>query len=388
MRRQTLAGLALAIALGTLSWPALASATGARAPLSTPRLAAAADSGLVSGRPALTADAGRTQLGLGVDTQRGALERYWTAQRMRAAISADDLPSVRTAAAALRVAQTRKAAAARTATTRGLDTAAIRPDGPATRVNPVAPTVAEPSVAARSSLGARLESYNPGYPVGHPVARTYGKVFFTNQTNHLNYVCSATVVNSEGRDTVWTAGHCVHGGAGGTWHANWTFAPNYHNGVDPYYGLWTANQLWTRTAWASSSDLTEDMGVAIMNTRNGYHIVNYTGGQGIAWNYSKNYYAYDFGYPQAPPFDGTKLIGCVGTTFPEWVFLWWSADTIGLHCDMTGGASGGAWLRWFDGNWGYINGLNSYKYDNDPNTIYSPYFDNAAASLYNAVRNL
>ena len=55
---------------------------------------------------------------------------------------------------------------------------------------------------------------------------------------------------------------------------------------------------------------------------------------------------------------------------------------------MTGGSSGGAWLRWFDGNWGYINGLNSYKYNNDPNTMYSPYFGDAASSLSGGQRKM
>jgi hypothetical protein len=26
---------------------------------------------------------------------------------------------------------------------------------------------------------------------------------------------------------------------------------------------------------------------------------------------------------------------------PEWEWLWWSAETLGLPCDMTGGSSGG-----------------------------------------------
>ncbi len=487
MRRTRVAGLGLVIAVGALGWPALDSPAGAH-PAAAKQAAgqsaaaqqvAARGSGVTGGVPGLTADAVRTQVGVGADAQQRALTQYWTPQRMRLAISADQQPAVRTAAAKLRVTQARQAAAARTAARTGAGGAAragvqARPTGPVGQVDPVAPRLAEPGVgqpraaqsrtaqspaahsaaaqsgrtqsgaaaqsgrtqsgaaaqspaaaqsgrnqsgaAARSgaaqsgaaqsgvaqsgaaqsgatartaagpTLTAGLASFNPGYPAGHPVARTYGKVFFTNTTNHLNYVCSATVVNSEGRDAVWTAGHCVHGGAGGSWHANWVFAPNYYYGANAYYGLWYANQLWTRTGWASSSDLTEDMGVAIVGTRYGYHIVDYTGGQGIAWNYSKDYYAYDFGYPQEAPFDGGRLIGCAGTTFPEWTFLWWSADTIGLHCDMTRGSSGGAWLRWFNGSWGYINGLNSYKYDNDPSTMYSPYFDGAASSLYNTIR--
>ncbi len=39
------------------------------------------------------------------------------------------------------------------------------------------------------------------------------------------------------------------------------------------------------------------MGVAIMNTRNGHHIVSYLGGQGIAVNQGKHVYIRAFGYP-------------------------------------------------------------------------------------------
>jgi V8-like Glu-specific endopeptidase len=358
-----------AVALGTAPANASLSQTAAA---STRAKASGVTSNLA---PSLTPDARRHQTGKGAEAQRAALSTYWNADRMETAIDADDQPGL--AAAATKTAKASKQRFAKLKT------------GP----RPARPTqsqaikVAPKPPKGESLTGIRAASWTPGYAASAPVARTYGKVFFTNTTNHLNYVCSATVVNSEGRDTVWTAGHCVHGGSGGSWHANWAFVPAYSYGTAPY-GVWSAVQLWSRGAWTGSSDFTQDMGVAILGLRNGQHIVNVVGGQGIAWNYSKNYYAYDFGYPQGAPFDGGKLIACAGTTAPEWSFGPWSANTIKLNCDMTGGSSGGAWLRWFDGNWGYINGLNSYKYDNDPNTMYSPYFSDAAASLYNAVRNL
>lgn len=49
-------------------------------------------------------------------------------------------------------------------------------------------------------------------------AYTNGKVFFTQ--GGLGYACSGSVVSSEARTTVFTAGHCVHGGPGGAYHTN------------------------------------------------------------------------------------------------------------------------------------------------------------------------
>jgi hypothetical protein len=209
-------------------------------------------------------------------------------------------------------------------------------------------------------------------------------VFFHNATDGFDYVCSATVVNSIAKNTVWTAGHCVNGGAGGTWHQNWTFVPAYSNGSAPY-GQWTAYQLWSRTAWINNSDFNNDLGVALVNTLAGKHIVNKVGGQGITWNKSTRYFATDFGYPQAPPFDGETLKESQGNTFPNTVDTS-AKNTIGLLSNMTGGSSGGAWLyNYATTGYGYIDGENSFKYNNDSDHMYSPYYGNNAADLYNTV---
>ncbi len=362
MHRRTIAGLAALLAVAALGLPALTESAAAQAP------AARQGSGDIGAAASLSAGIRQADRGTGAAADSSAVSAYWTPQRMREAIPADQQPGLAGAAARFRASQSGPTRAAGEAAQTGR------------------PGLIDPARPAAAAAGARPASWAPGYAGWQPVDRTYGKVFFTNATNHLNYVCSATVVNSQGRDTVWTAGHCVHGGSGGTWHQNWVFVPAYDNGAP--YGTWPATQLWTRTAWANSSDFTQDMGAAIVQVRYGWHIVDLVGGQGIAWNYNKYYQANDFGYPQAPPFTGSTLIECSGSTSPEWVFGPFSASTIGLPCDMTGGSSGGAWLRWFNGDWGYINGHNDYKYSSDPNTMYSPYYGDDAASLYGAVRGL
>jgi len=131
------------------------------------------------------------------------------------------------------------------------------------------------------------------------------------------------------------------------------------------------------------------MGVAIMNTRSGQHIVNAHGGNGFRANIGKNVFENAFGYPAESPFDGGNLMRCWGTSSPEWSFLFWSSDTIKIPCDMTRGSSGGPWLNGYDGNLGYINGVNS-RIDRivGPTIMLSPYFDDSAVSLYNTTRFL
>ena len=67
---------------------------------------------------------------------------------------------------------------------------------------------------AKTKPKAAASAYNPNLNYWTPTAYTNGKVFFNMGGG--SFVCSATIVNTEGHDTVWTAGHCVHGGSGGS----------------------------------------------------------------------------------------------------------------------------------------------------------------------------
>ena len=374
IRRAILAGLAVSVA----ALPAFV--------LSQPATAApAADSATsevsVKGAPGVTSAAwaaGRAAHGKGA-TASQAVTTYWTAARMKAATPVEDSAAFQAAVKRYERAQNSKSAQ---------DEAAKNENGTPLAVGAAGGLLGkEPKSASKSGLKAA--AVNPNLPYYAPTARTSGKVFFT--MNGLNYQCSGTIVNSEGLDTVWTAGHCVNAGSGGGWAYNWQFVPAY-NGASATprpYGTWTANQLWTTGAWNSSSDFTADMGVAIMGTNFGYHIVNYLGGQGFRVNAGKNVWENAFGYPAEAPFSGGTLYRCYGTSSPEWTVFWITSDTIKIPCDMTRGSSGGAWLHGWDGNWGYLNGVNS-RIDRivGPTIMLSPYFDDTALGLYNATRYL
>jgi len=276
-------------------------------------------------------------------------------------------------------------AAPATETGRAGRVAATAPDealaGPKTRIP-----------AAGKTAGAKPEYGSIGSPwpgnANLPPATTTGRVFFTTH-NGENWSCSGSTVNSAGKDSVITAGHCVYGSLGGEvpgegWHSNWIFVPDYKNGYAPY-GVWTAKELWTPTNYYNNQDEGDDMGGAVINTNlYGQHIVNVVGGQGIAWNYPNDQFVYDFGYPAGAPFNGATLQYCTGSEF-NWSGI---ANTMGLPCNFTGGSSGGPWLMSFNGEFGYVNGVNDFGYSSLPGYIFAAYFGNNAGSLYNAMANL
>ena len=64
-------------------------------------------------------------------------------------------------------------------------------------------------------------------------------------------------------------------------------------------------------------------------------------------------------------------------TFTPWV----------VSASSAAGSSGGGWLYGYNGNWGWLNGVNS-RIDRilNPTIMLSPYFDNDAWDLYNFTR--
>ena len=332
--------------------------------------AAKKDDAATSSTAQVTPEVAELAKARGVGVQE-ALEAYWTPERMRAARPDSELPAVKEAQANAQG---------------GTGTPTVELRGTPGRVAGAESTV--PNGADQSGVSAKTDqsgvtpqSYYPNLPVGHPTAMTVGKVFFTLAGG--NYVCSGATVNTEGKATVWTAGHCLSGSA--QWASNWCFVPNYVDGYRPF-GTWCAFQLWTLNGWFYNGDFDYDVGAALVYRQFGYCITNYLGGQGIAWNYPIGQYVYAFGYPAAYPFDGQRLVAEQGSTYDGTYFPYPDPGTIFMVNDMTGGSSGGPWLAWYDGNYGYINGHNDFKYTAYLAYMFSAYYGNQVANLYNSVR--
>ncbi|MDG4785433.1 hypothetical protein O7626_05715 [Micromonospora sp. WMMD1102] len=355
-RASRAASVALALAMAAV--PALV--------LGQPAGAAPAP-GLDPGATAEAWAAGRAAYGADV-TEHQAIVAYWTPERMRAARPVEESPAYRQA---VRQYVESGQTARRTAPDRGA------------RLT-IPPAAGELGTPGSGPVPAAL---NPNFAANHPTARTSGKVFFTMGGG--NFVCSGTVINSEGQDTVWTAGHCTHpGGPGGALATNWSFVPAFDDDLaNPRpFGTWTAARLIPAPGWTASSNFGEDMAVAIMNTLNGQHIVTRLGGQGLDVNRGMNVAINAFGYPAEAPFDGGNLLRCSGNSQPESPG---ATQTVRIPCDMTRGSSGGGWLLNWDGNFGFLYGVNS-RIDRivGPTVMMSPFFDNTALNLYNQTRNL
>ena len=206
---------------------------------------------------------------------------------------------------------------------------------------------------------------------------TVGKLFF--KQNGKSYVGSAASI---GNYAIFTAGHCVHSGNGKAsgWSTNVVFVPAYKNGVAPR-GQWSASYLVTRSKWYNNGNpngLTEDMGGAILHKLSGRKISQRVGWLGAAWNFSRYQHWHAVGYPAAAPYNG-KLMWDTQASY-AYNGTVSGIKPVGIGCDMTGGCSGGPWIRRF-GSSQLLNGVNSYRLRSKPKEMFSPYFDNRAKSL-------
>lgn len=334
----------LALAVGALA------ASGTLVALTTPAQADPPDHAQARGVVAY-------ETGADTKAERRAVRTYWTAKRMRNAIPRD----------------------------------AVRPGAkPSGNAKPTKPG----GGSKDPSLGSVWTSQQ----------KTIGKVFFT--LGGSNYVCSGNAVDHvadriDSPDVVSTAGHCVSDGVGK--HASFfAFVPSY----DPTKAMtaqpnFVASDFFTTEQWdAQGSDKWDyDVAFAKVSGYGGQTLEQYVGGSGtdIAFSptepgaaltdYGLTVHA--FGYPAARPYDGTKLVSCWGTTTDDYVG---GSGDYRLRCNMTGGSSGGPWLRdpIFSGTADNSNNVqvsvNSFGYQGEKNAMYGPVFGPTVKAVYEAAR--
>ncbi|GAB3977843.1 hypothetical protein V1634_13435 [Plantactinospora veratri] len=303
-------------------------------------------------------------------TPETALARFWTKERIAAARPADNgvsLAELRKTAQSSVLGETVVAGRPPRAAATGLD----------------GQVATGPAKAARGDAAVLAGPTGTSWPWRHDfVSLTNGKVLY--QHNGGLWHCSGVVVSTEARNTVFTAGHCVHEGSGGAWqNTNWTFIPDYYYGDRPL-GTWTARELWSLNGWINDGDRAYDVGVAVMHLNAGQRLADVTGSQGIRINGPTTPSVWHFGFPLNSPFDGEDLITCDGATSRRYIIT----GDLKLACTIQGGGSGGAWLADFNGDSGYTISVNSYHVGNDLTQIYGPYFGDGVSNLYAAVRNL
>ncbi|MFC8078293.1 trypsin-like serine peptidase [Streptomyces sp. NPDC057307] len=200
-------------------------------------------------------------------------------------------------------------------------------------------------------------------------AAPVGKVFFDSPEGSM--VCSATVVkdpkNPGKSNLVWTAGHCVHAGAGGGWYRNIMFVPAYNNtgksadalqNAQPQeiapYGQYWADWVATSNEWISDGGPTGGDGAAYdysvmhVTPENGGKSLEETVGAALDVDFDAPEASAigslgAWGYPAAPPYDGLIMHKCVDNAgrlsiAPGTPTMW------RIGCSMTGGSSGGGWF--------------------------------------------
>src|SRR5689334_7845843 len=137
---------------------------------------------------------------------------YWTAARMKAARSADNLIVKEVVHPAEQVIS-------------GATPAILDPVHPMTD-------------AGRTTTTSQTQAQ--ASPVPSPYVFPYstvGKIFFTDPQTNTDYVCSGTAVASSNGSTIDTAGHCVANGGKNYFYTHWAFCAQYYNGCNTKY-LW------------------------------------------------------------------------------------------------------------------------------------------------------
>jgi hypothetical protein len=237
--------------------------------------------------------------------------------------------------------------------------------------------------AAPVTLTRPRGSSDPGAPrtMNLTTSAAQGKVFFTDPTTKLNYVCSGGTINNPKKDMVFTAGHCINTGHG-VWMTNWMYVPAYYNGSTPY-GKYPGRVATAFNQWILHSNYNYDVGIVNVYPYLGVDLVNYTGGNGL--EYSAGYPIVTvWSYPAAPPYNGQLPYYCLD--IPTYSY----GSRIMTGCAMTSGASGGLWLTEYNtkSGLGYDNAVTSTSVSGRKGFIASPYFGSDIGTLYDSAKNL
>jgi V8-like Glu-specific endopeptidase len=227
------------------------------------------------------------------------------------------------------------------------------------------------------------------------VYRTVGKVFFAMAGG--NWVCSGAVATdgSATRSLVLTAGHCAYDEVNRRFATNWMFIPQYDSNptttcANTAFGCWTATSLVVHNGYATAGSFNtqatvHDFAFAVVGTgTKGTQLDSAAGSYGVTTAGGVGEKRYAFGYPAAGKYKGTNLTYCANPIFED---PYNDELTWGMTCDMTGGSSGGPWLRAFDesSGVGVLSSLNSYGYSG-VKAMHGPKFNQDTLDVYNSAR--
>jgi hypothetical protein len=295
--------------------------------------------------------------GSSASTADEASLRFWTPQRMRDTIARDERAELPT-----------------------------NPPPPRSTSTP-SPGVSTSTQPTTSSPGDSAPPVIAAQPVARPYTKTLerieGRVFArVNSTTSVS--CSGTLVDSPGRDLVWTAAHCVQAGSGGARYTDIVFVPAYAStpGDIAPYGTWPIRVFAVSADWRAEGGPTHsagDFAALVADTQGGKHLEDVVGAGAKPWfdaPYPSQVSAY--GYPVEPPFNGGSLYVCqspashIAESPPSPDLLW-------IGCTMTPGASGGGWFTIRNGQ-PYL--VSNFSMSSGGDFDFGPPLDEQAKTLY------
>lgn len=230
---------------------------------------------------------------------------------------------------------------------------------------------------------------------GGKMLTTTGRALFT--MGGTDYICSGSVVadGSASQAIVLTAGHCVVENDG-TFATNWLFIPSFDTSPSytcsrTTYGCWVADALYADAAFATAGGFNttavqHDWAFAVVSAgdRDGGQLDAKVGSFPIQYSgVARGDTLSAFGYPAAGKYRGNDLVYCRGPLGED---AGTGNTTWSMACDMTGGSSGGPWVKATNTTTyadAVLSSLNSYGYSGVKN-MYGPKFNANTKAVFDA----
>ncbi|MYR46056.1 hypothetical protein [Streptomyces sp. SID5910] len=239
------------------------------------------------------------------------------------------------------------------------------------------------------------------FPQNSP-AIIVGKILFIDDAGK-EHGCSGASIAADGKNTVWTAGHCVHPGDGrgsDGFYDLVLFIPGYKESLDTPgdydapWGEWVAQSFVAPQAWTRDKDYDEgDMAAFTVEAPTGYtNLADTVGAFGYRFGYGSDWSdIIDSGFPgegyNRADMDGYTQFYCTGDVVDA--VDWYPLDNrLEMNCDMGAGASGGPMVT----TEGQIVGANSHVDIDDQDQrindhLYSSDHGGQAVAVINAIND-
>nr|AIA18973.1 Unknown Function [uncultured bacterium] len=154
----------------------------------------------------------------------------------------------------------------------------------------------------------------------------------------------------------------------------------------PVTKCWVASALVSTNKWASNAanKWEEDYAFAVIpDSYNAGSLESVVGSFPLDFggDYATQTRIDAFGYPAAKKYSGADLVYCEGN---DHVLSDGLQQTTAIRCNMTGGASGGPWLKGFDATTqvGAVRSVTSYSYSSANGYLFGPIFDEYTRQTY------